>query len=219
MLGAEAMPVSYSAASSKTSLPVDDDSFRRPPDPTVLLLSFQSKVPQVKAHEFAVQYFEANNIRVDGKLLELDPVGKLGTTFKLNFNLGFASVGVVQQVLKSIRGSSGYKQIFYDKECTNSAYFNADKNAFQRRSNKLLNKLRLAFNQYHANVPLRYDVLTGTLSSAGDTPQQLLRISFTSYNDPPIISNNSNLSWPLYDSIIGTFKSQLNIPAPAAWTS
>ena len=110
-----------------------------------------------------------------------------------------------------------YKQIYADREDENRVYLNSDKNPFQRRSTKLLAKMRNCIKEFHPELQVQYDVTSGVITMTGDAPQQLMKLSIRNYNDPPTILRNANLSWMKYPEIIGMFKEQLSIPPAAVW--
>ena len=160
-----------------------------------------------------------HEIPVNFESVEISAIGKLGKTFKLSFGSSFAGVGIVQAVLKSTKGSSGgYKSVYADKEGENRVYMNSDKNPFQRRSAKLLSRMRNCIKEFHPELQVQYDVTSGVLTTSGDSPQQLMKISIRKYNDPPGILKNANMSsWMKYNEIISMFKEQLSIPPAAVW--
>ena len=97
-------------------------------------------------------------------------------------------------------------------------YLNSDKNPFQRRSTKLLAKMRNCIKEFHPELQVQYDVTSGVLTTTGDSPQQLMKISIRNYNDPPGILKNANMSsWMKYNEVISMFKEQLSIPPAAVW--
>ena len=75
-----------------------DDTFRRPPDPSVLLMTFQLVTPKADALIFFKQYVLNHDIPMNSENVEITTIGRQGKTFKLSFGSSFAGVGIAQAV-------------------------------------------------------------------------------------------------------------------------
>ena len=115
--------------------------------------------------------------------------------------------------------ASKYKEICLDDEMQCRVYVSDDKSPYQRRAIGLLGLMKAMILQQHSHLQVAYDITRGILFTTGDSPQELVRITFASYNDVPVLHKNTALSNINYDKIFQAFKDTLNIPKPAVWST